>query len=323
MHLRLLCEALCLPFPQAEDVPLTGVSTLEDAGPRHLAALFDRRYVDSARRTRAGAVIVRSGLADCLPPHTVPLIAPDASAVWSRAIRLLHPSPTFRRPSMGRHPSAAVDADAVVNPSARIGALCIIEAGAHISADAILHGGVFVGAGAYIGDHVELLPRTVIMDGVRVERGARIGPGAVIGGPGFGLDADGPIPHIGGVVVGAHATIGANACVDRGQVGETIIGEGAHLDNLVQVGHGVQIGSGVVICGQAGIAGSARIEPGVVIGGQAGVADHVHIHAGVRVAAQSGVTRDLVKGGDYSGHPAEPNRQRLRRVARLKRLVDP
>jgi len=321
VHLRDLCAALGLLPPTPDDTDILGAAALDEAETHHLAALFNARYSEPARTTRAGAVLVTPALAHLLPSHTVPLVSEDASRLWTLAVRCLHPGPTLRQPALGRHPSAVIDASAIVDATARVGPLCVIEAGARIDAGAVLHGGVFVGADAHIEAQAELLPRTVVMDRCRIGARTRVGPGAVIGGPGFGLDAEGAVPHIGRVLVGAEATIGANTCVDRGLVGDTIIEDRAHLDNLVQIGHGAIIGSGAVICGQVGVAGSARVEAGAVLGGQAGVADHVRIGSGVRVAAQSGVTRDLAVPGDYSGHPAEPNRERLRRIARLKRLV--
>jgi len=301
---------------------ISGVAPLGDAAVDQIAALFNGRYSDAGAITRAGVVLVTPGLAHILPEHTLPLICDNAASLWSRIIRHFHPVSAHRQPPIGRHPSAVIDSTAEVHESARIGPLCIIEANAHIGPDAVLHGGVFIGVHAHIGEQVELLPKTVIMDHCRIGERTRIGPGAVIGGPGFGLDAEGPIPHLGRVLIGTDASIGANTCIDRGLVGDTLIGNGAHLDNLVQIGHGAFIGAGAVLCGQVGVAGSARVEPGVVLGGQVGVADHVRIGSGVRVAAQSGVTRDLPQPGDYSGHPAEANRQRLKRLARLKRLTE-
>lgn len=323
MQIRDLNIALGLPVPAGEAGEISGVASLVDAGPEHLAALFNGRYRVAAESTRAGAVLVTPALAHHVPPTSIGLVTEDARTLWLRAIRCLHPGRAQAVPPVGRHPSAVIDVDAEVHPAAHIGPLCVIEAGARIGRGAVLHGGVFVGVDALIGDEVELLPHTVVLDTCEIGSRTRIGPSAVIGGPGFAVDAEGPVPHLGRVRVGAGVTIGANACVDRGLVGDTVIGDGAHLDNLVQIGHGAVIGPGAIICGQAGVAGSAALEAGVVVGGQAGIADHVRVAGGVRVAAQSGVTRDLENAGDYSGHPAEPNRARLQRMARLKRLVDP
>ena len=159
----------------------------------------------------------------------------------------------------------------------------------------------------------------VILAGATIEHHCWIGPGAVIGSDGFGLDAQGRLAHIGRVVIGAEVTIGANTCIDRGTLGETRVGAHTHIDNLVQIGHNAEVGSGVVLCGQVGVAGSAVIGDGAVIGGQAGVAQHARVGHGCRVAAQSGVTRHLKGPGTYSGHPAEPDQERLRRIARVRK----
>ena len=135
--------------------------------------------------------------------------------------------------------------------------------------------------------------RACILDRTRVGKNCWIGPNAVIGSYGFGIDQFGRKPHIGSVVIGHRVTIGAQTCIDRATFGETRVGDDCHIDNLVQIGHNVDIGQGVVICGQAGIAGSAKVGDGVVIGGQAGIADHAYVASGIRLAAQSGVTRSL------------------------------
>ncbi len=295
------------------------VAPLDTAGSDALAGLFERRFREAAGRTEAAAVVVDEALAEALPPGCARLVHPEPRAAWGNALRLLHPRPPLTPPPPGIDPRAVVHPTAQVAPDARVGPFAVVDAEARVGPGAAIFAFVHVGPGAVVGPDAVLATRASVLDGCAIGAGSWIGPGAVIGSVGFGIDRAGRLPHVGRVRVGAGVTIGAQSCVDRATVGETVIGDGAHLDNLVQVGHNAHIGPRAVLCGQVGIAGGARIGAGVVIGGQAGVAGHVTVGPGVRLAAQSGVTKSLRAPGDYSGHPAEPNRARLRRLARERR----
>lgn len=319
MRLDALARHLDARLDGPADRDVSRVAALDGADPAALVGLFERRHRRAAAATAAGAAIVTPALAEHLPDGCARLIHPDGRAAWQRALRLLHPRPALCPPPVGIDPRAAVDDTAEVDGTARVGPFAVIGAGARVEADAVVGAFALVGPGAHVGRGATLAARASLLDGCAVGADAWIGPGAVIGSVGFGLDGGGRLPHVGVAVIGEGATIGANTCVDRATVGRTEIGAGAHLDNLVQIGHNARIGPGAVLCGQVGIAGGAVIEAGVVIGGQAGVAGHVTVGRGVRLAAQSGVTRSLATPGDYSGHPAEPNRERLRRLARLRR----
>ena len=305
------------------DRAVSGAAALDTATPDQLSLLIEPRWRRAAAQTRAGAVVVRPDLADHLPDGVARLVAEDARAAWGRALRALHPHPTVAPPPVGVDPRAAVDPSADVDPSARVGAFVVIGPRAVVGAHAALFAQAYVGADVRIGARSTLLPGATVLDGCVIGEDVLLGARAVIGGPGFGLDALGRLPHIGIAIVCDGATLGAGTCVDRATLGVTRIGRGAHLDNLVQVGHNAVVGAGAVLCGQVGLSGGAVVEAGAVLGGQAGVAGHVTVGAGARVAAQSGVTHSLAGLADYSGHPAEPNRRRLRRLARLKALVDP
>ncbi len=320
MRLDAVADALGAELCGPAEREVAAVASLASAGPRELAAVFERRGWSDARSTRAGALIVGPSTAPDLPSACARLVVDDPRAAFGRALRLLHPTPVIARPA-GCHPTAVIDSTASLAAGVGVGALAVIGAGADIGPGATIGAGCVVGAQVRIGARTHLLPRAVVLDGCELGADVTVASGAVIGAPGFGLDAAGRVPHIGRVVVGDGATIGANTCIDRATVGITRVGARAHLDNLVQVGHNAQIGPGAVLCGQVGVAGGAVIEAGAVIGGQAGIAGHRTVGAGAQVAAQSGVTRDLAAGGRYSGHPAEPNRQRLQRLARLRRLL--
>ncbi len=323
MRLTVLAAAIGARVDGSADPELTGVAELPSAGPGDLTALFEPRWRRFAAGTRAGAAVVTPALASALPARCGRLVCDDARTAWGRALRVLFPAPEIALPPLGLDARAAVDDTATIAPDARIGPFCVIGPGAVVGPGAALCAGVYVGAAARIGAGAVLHPHAVVLDGCVVGAGARLGSGAVVGSPGFGVDAGGRVPQVGIAVLEDGVTLGAHTCVDRATVGETRIGAGSHLDNLVQVGHNARVGRGVVLCGQVGVAGGAVIEDGAVLGGQAGVTGHVTVGARARIAAQAGVTKSLPGGAEYSGHPAEPNRERLRREARLRKLVTP
>lgn len=302
--------------------PIARVAAIDAADAQCLAGLFEARYRASAAGSRAGLILTSSTLRSACPPGTPVLVADDPRAAWGRALRLLHPRPVIEPPPVGVHRFAVIDADATLGDGVRIGPFVCVDAGAEVGAGAALFAGVQVGHGARVGADCTLHHHAVVHAGCTVGDGVWIGAHAVIGSPGFGLDAAGRIPHIGAVRIGARVSIGAQTCIDRGTVADTVIQADAHLDNLVQVGHNAFVGCGAVLCGQVGLAGGARVEAGAVIGGQAGVAGRARVGAGARVAAQAGVTRALAPGGTYSGHPAEANLIRLKRIARLRQIAE-
>jgi UDP-3-O-[3-hydroxymyristoyl] glucosamine N-acyltransferase len=299
------------------DRPIEGIAPHPAATISHLIGAFEPRFARTAATAHAGAALCDAHTP--LAPQTARLIADDPRAAWSRALRCLHPVPAITAPN-GVHPSAVIDPSAVLDPSVVVGPFVVIGAHAHIGAHTQLFASVYIGAHAHLGAGCVLHPRATVLDHCQLGDAVFLGSGAVIGGPGFGLDDQGRVPHIGRVIIGDGAQLGAQTCVDRGTIDTTRIGAGAFIDNLVQIGHNAQVGPGAVLCGQVGLAGGAIVEAGAVLGGQAGVAGTAVVGARARVAAQSGVTRALPAGGTYSGHPAEPNRQRLQRLARLKRL---
>jgi UDP-3-O-[3-hydroxymyristoyl] glucosamine N-acyltransferase len=323
MRLHALAAAIGARLDGPDDPEVQGVAELPQAGPGDLAALFEPRWRRFAAGTRAAAAVVTPALADLLPPGCARLVCEDARDAWGRALRALFPGPEIALPPPGVDPRAAVDPSATIAADARVGPFCFVGPGAVVAEGAALCAGAYVGAGARIGPGAVLHPHAVVLDRCVVGAGARLGSGAVVGSPGFGLDAAGRVPQVGIAVIEDAVTLGAHTCVDRATVGETRVGAGSHLDNLVQVGHNARVGRGAVLCGQVGVAGGAVIDDGAVLGGQAGVNGHVTVGARARVAAQAGVTKSLPAGGEYSGHPAEPNRERLRREARLRRLVTP
>jgi len=300
---------------------LYAVAPLQTAGPEHVSFLDNRRYASLLGKTRAGAVLIRPAFADDLPPGTAAILLADPYVGWARVAALFHP-PAPIRP--GRHPSAVIADTAHVDPTAEIGPLAVIEDGAEIGPGCRIAAGAVIGARCVLGPDCRIGPLANLSHAIL---GARvyIYPGARIGQEGFGFatTADGhlSVPQLGRVLIGDDAEIGANTTVDRGSAQDTVIGPGCRLDNLVQVGHNVQMGRCCVIVAQVGIAGSTTMGDFVVIAGQAGFSGHTHIGDRARIGAQSGVMTDVPAGGVYVGSPAQPASDTFREVAALRRLA--
>ncbi len=215
-------------------------------------------------------------------------------------------------------PRANIASGARIHPTAIIGDNAEIGPGAFIGPNAVIGPGVILGAGAIVCENSTIWCAIV-------GAGSRIGPSSAIGGPGFGF-VEGKsgllrVPQLGRVILGDNVEIGANVCIDRGTLGDTIIGEGSKIDNLVQIAHNVHIGSDCVIAAQVGIAGSAKIGSRVLFGGQAGIADHVSIGDDARIAAKAGVMRDVPMGETWGGYPARPMLTWMRETAALARAA--
>jgi UDP-3-O-[3-hydroxymyristoyl] glucosamine N-acyltransferase len=323
MPARTLRELAALVEGRLEGDPdrvVRGVASLEDAGPDDLSFVAARRHAEAAARSRAGALLAVPG-AD-LPGRPVIRVEQPYLAV-AAVLRALHPEPA---PAPGVHPSAWVAASARVDPGATVDAFVVVGEGSEVEAGAVLHPHVVVGAGCRVGAGSVLHPHVVLRGGVTLGRRVVVHAGAVLGADGFGYAFDGrrhvKIPQVGRVVVGDDVEIGANAAVDRAMLGETVIGPGTKIDNLVQIGHNVAVGRDAIIVAQAGIAGSSRIGDLAVLGGQVGVADHVTIGAGAQVGAQSGVAADVPAGGRVLGSPAIPAAQARRAMAAGPRVPE-
>jgi UDP-3-O-[3-hydroxymyristoyl] glucosamine N-acyltransferase len=299
-----LAEALGASLEGDAGRVVVGVAPLETAGPEHVSFLTSTRYRRQAQASRAGALIV-PGDAEGLPGALLRVASPQVALI--KVLRLFHPEPPL---APGIHPAAVVAESARVAPSAAVGPLAVIEREVVVGARSRVGALVFVGAGAVVGEDVTLYPRVVVREGVRIGDRVIVHPGAVLGADGFGYAFDGSahrkIPQVGGVRVEDDVEIGANSTVDRGTLGDTVIGRGTKIDNLVQIAHNCEIGEDVIIVAQAGISGSCRIERRVILAGQVGVADHVTVGEGAVVTAQSGVPSDIPAGGVWSGAPTRP-----------------
>lgn len=297
------------------------VAPLHLAGPSHVAFLDNRKYVDAFRTCRAGACIVAPALAEQAPPGMALLVS--ARPYWAYALvaQAFHPEPEV---------AAAVHPSAIIDSSARLGEGCRVDAGAVIGAHAEIGAGCQVGANAVIG------PSVIVGDGSSIGAGATLShclvgkralihPGVRIGQRGFGFAIDGgrtmKVPQLGRVLIGDDVEIGANTTIDRGSGPDTVIGDGCMIDNLVQIGHNVELGRGCIVVAQAGIAGSAHLGDGVAVAAQAGIVGHLRIGNGARIAAQSGVMREVADGESVCGSPAVPVREFFRQVVAVSRLA--
>lgn len=299
-------------------VEVHAVAPPEAARPGTIAVCATPKALQEARERGVTAVVVREGEVQDLPAIRVenPRLA-LALLIEALGPRRWHPT--------GIHPTAVLAPSVELGEGVGIGPLVVVEEGARIGAGTVLHAHVYVGPYAVVGSGCILYPHAVV--GERCVLGDRVilHSGAVLGADGFGFvqapTGHRKIPHVGIVVVEDDVEIGACTTVDRATLGETRIGAGTKIDNLVQVAHNVRIGQRCLIAAQTGIAGSAVLEDDVVIAGQVGIGDHVRIGRGAVVLALSGVTKDVPPGQVVSGFPARPHREALREAAMLRELV--
>ena len=300
---------------------LHGVAPLQMAGPEHVSFLDNRQYAPLLDATRAGAVIVHPNFAARVPVGSIAIVTPEPYLAWARVASLFYPLP----PALpGVHPAASVDPSAAIDPSAEVGPMAVIGAGAQIGASCRIGPGAVIGAGVQMGPHCRVGACASISHAVLGTR-VYVYPGARIGQEGFGF-AVGPagfvtVPQLGLVRLEDDVEVGANSCIDRGSTLDTIIGAGSRLDNLVQIGHNVQLGRCCIVVSQAGISGSTVLEDFVVVAAQAGLIGHLRIGAKARIGAQSGVMRNVEAGADVLGAPAIPVREFFRNVAVLRKLA--
>lgn len=302
------------------DREVEAVRPLDTAGPRDLSFLTSPKYRERAAASGAGALLVGKGVAPAGLGRDL-LVVDDPSFALSRLIALFHPAEA-REP--GIHPTAVLEPGAEVDPSAHVGPYAVIGAGSRVGPGAAIHALAVVGRGCAVGPGAVLYPHAVLYDGTEVGAGSLVHAGAVLGSDGFGYatsrGAHHKVPQVGRVVVEEDVEIGANSTIDRAMLGETRIGAGTKIDNLVQVGHNVQVGRHCILCGQAGIAGSTHLGNYVVLAGQAGVAGHIHLGDGAQVAAKSAALTSVEPKMQVAGIPAIPLRKWRRQAVSLSRL---
>ena len=293
---------------------------MEDARPGDITFLANPRYRRQLAATQASAVILAEADRAACPVDT--LVTDNPYLAYARVADLLFPTPAF---SAGVHMSAVVAASAKVSSTASVGPLCVVEDGAEIGPDVYLGPGSVVGKDSRIGAGTRLVARVVVANGSIIGERCIIYPGAVIGSDGFGNASDAgrwvKVPQLGRVVIGNDVEIGANTTIDRGSLRDTVVGNGVRLDNLVQVGHNVQIGDHTAAAAFVGISGSTRIGSHCTLGGAAGFAGHLTIADDVHFTGMAMVTHSVHEPGMYSsGIPAIPSREWRRNVARFQHL---
>lgn len=303
---------------------VTGVASLEDAGPSEVSFLGNRRYRALVEKTQAACVLIAPADALAVSAPVALWVGADPYVRFARIaqffdgrLRVAH--------APGIHPSAVVDPRAKVDPSATVEATAVVEAGAQIGANAFIGAGAFVGAGSVIGAASHLSARVTVYHGCRIGIRALIHAGAVIGADGFGFARDGvvwlKIPQTGGVVIGDDVEIGANTTIDRGALGDTLIGNGVKIDNQVQIAHNVKIGEHTAIAGCVGVAGSATIGKRCMIGGAAMILGHLELADDVSISVGTVISHSIAKPGLYTGfYPASENAAWEKSAAAVRHL---
>lgn len=300
----------------------TDVAALDQAGPQHLTFLDNKKYKEQFSATNAGVAIIHPDMLNLAPKGLKLLLSNTPYKAYALAAQMFYPeewgaagiaTTAIIHPTAKIGKNVSINDFVVIDAHVEIGDGCWIEPYAHISK------GVVMGTACRIGAHTSVSHAT-IGHKVRLYTGVRIGQD----GFGFAIDPAGyvKVPQLGCVVIGDGVEIGANTTIDRGTTGDTVIGAGTWIDNLVQIAHNVKIGKGCIIAAQVGIAGSAELGNYVAIGGQVGIAGHLNIGTQVRIAAKSGVTKDIPPREEWMGYPAMPMKRFLRQVVTLNKLVE-
>lgn len=298
-----------------------GVASLHRATPEEVSFFAPSGPEDALRTTRAAAVVLRPADAHHAPGAC--LLTPQPQLAFARIAALFAPAPEA---PPGIHPQASVAAGARVSADASIGPGCSVAAGAEIGPGAILEAGCHVGPGCRVGPGSHLLPRATLVANVRLGARVRVHSGAVLGSAGFGLlEVDGQwvnMPQLGGVRVGDDCEIGANTCIDRGTLDDTVLEHDVRLDNLIHIAHNVHIGAHTAMAGCAAVAGSARIGRHCRIAGGAGIVGHIRIADRVTITARTLVTHSILEPGSVwsSGTPMQDNARWRRNAVRVKQL---
>ena len=285
---------------------VTGLASLETATPQQISFLSNPRYRPQLQASRAACVIVAPQMKDAALERGACIVAEQPYLYFARLTQLWKRG-RDQLPGAFVHPSAVIDAEAVVHPTASIGALCVVERRARIGANTVLKSRVTVGEDCVVGE------RCIVH------------PGVVIGADGFGFAPNGDawekIEQLGAVCIGNDVEMGANTCIDRGALQDTVIEDGVKLDNLIQIGHNVRVGRHTAMAGCVGVAGSANIGEHCTVGGGAVILGHLTLGAHVNISAGTLVSKSILKPGHYTGiFPIDDNAVWERNAATLKQL---
>jgi UDP-3-O-[3-hydroxymyristoyl] glucosamine N-acyltransferase len=305
----------------APDTEITGVAGIEEAGPGQITFVANPKYAVAAKSTKASAVIVAE---DFPATPTAMLRSKNPYLAFAKCLELFHPAVKY---AAGVHPTAVIHTSASIGENAHIGPYVVIGENVGIGKHAVLLAHVVIYRDVTIGNNFFAHAHAQVREGCRLGNNVLLQNGAVIGADGFGFAKDDAghwhkIPQAEGVVIGDDVEIQANSCIDRASVGETRIGRGTKIDNLVQVGHGSSVGEDALLASQVGLAGSTEIGNKVILTGQVGVVGHCKVGDGAIVTPQSGVAGDIKAGATVSGAPAVDHKLWLKYSALLSKLPD-
>jgi UDP-3-O-[3-hydroxymyristoyl] glucosamine N-acyltransferase len=317
-----LAEFLGATLRGAVDKDITGLATLQEAGPGQVSFLANPQYRKFLTDTHAAAVLLKPADADLYAGDA--LLVPDPYLAYARISHLFDPKP---KADAGVHPTAVIAADAHVDPAASVGPFAVVESGARIEAGVTIGAHCFIGARCEIGEGGWLAPRVTLYHDVRIGKRVVIQSGAVLGGEGFGFANDKgiwqKIAQVGGVLIGDDVEIGVNTAIDRGALADTRIGNGVKLDNQIQIAHNVQVGDHTAMAACVGISGSTKIGKHCMLAGGVGLVGHIDICDGVFITGMTMVTHSITEPGAYSsGTAMQPAAEWRKSAARIRKLDD-
>lgn len=323
LTLKKICQELDinLPYPFSEEKLFCGISPLSKASHNDLSCYHNTKYLETLKKTQAGACLITKQFAQYVPSSVIPLIVSHPYRAFGKIATLFYPKTLSREEGLdfvSIHPSARIGKNCVLKEFCVIGEDVIIKDNCYIGPHCVIRNGTTIGKNCLLESHITL-DYAMLGDEVYIKSGARIGQS----GFGFHMDEKGhfDIPQLGGVVIGNNVHIGANTTIDRGSFSHTIIGQGVRIDNLVQIAHNVEIGDNSVLVAQVGIAGSTKLGKFVVAAGQAGIAGHLTIGNGAKIAAQSGLMRNVLDKETVAGSPAIPVRSWHKQTVALQKLI--
>jgi len=327
MKLQELAEKLGCRLEGDPGIEVRGVAGIDHATKGQVTFLANRRYAPQLKRTRASAVLVEEGVTlerEAGFETLAALRTPNPYLAFAHALELFYEPPEYEP---GVHATAVIAESAKIGKGAHIGPYCFVDENVEIGQDAVLHSFVTIYRGAKIGVEFFAHAHAIVREDCKVGDRVILQNGVVIGGDGLGFAkrADGTwhkMAQSGPAVLEDDVEVQANACVDRATVGETRIGRGTKIDDLVLVGHACEVGANTMLCGQVGLAGSTKVGNGCILAGQVGTAGHLTVGDGSVITAQSGVPNDVPAEAFYSGYPAVPNREWLKMMAALHRLPE-
>lgn len=314
----------CPAPPGAERQSIAGMATLDEATTDQITFVGTEQYAPLLASTKAAAAIVQRRIKVPAQWESRILRVDDADLAVAKVLRLF--APEIPQPPVGVDSTARVDPTALLGDRVSVGPNVVVGARSRIGSGTVLHAGVVIGEDVVVGEACQFFPHVVIRERITIGSRVTIHAGSILGTDGFGYRWDGrqhqKVPQIGTVIIEDDVEIGSCVCIDRAKFSSTRVGRGTKIDNLVQIGHNVQIGPHCIIVGQAGLAGSSRLGTGVVLGGQTAVRDHIKMGDGAMAAACSAVAEDVEPKQIVSGTPALPHRQSLREQGALRHLPE-